>query len=79
VLAELDEEMDDGSKVRYDPAPLESPHPHPLASPKMSKSAKMGWGEQDVAGNPDEAKKEAEFYEIKNAIEQIMEYKVLQR
>jgi len=42
----------------------------------------MGWAEEKEMALPEDAdfaKQEQEFYDIKNAIEQIMEYKVVQR
>lgn len=39
----------------------------------------MGWAGETAINDVDQAKKEAEFHEIKDAIEQIMQYKVVQR
>lgn len=44
-----------------------------------SREGEKGWSHENVLQEQDEENKEREFYDMKNAVEQIMEYKIVQR
>ena len=68
--------------VPPDQSDVDGVHASPVAGTdgQMKPGAKAGWAVQaEASDDVDQAKKEADFHEIKDAIEQIMQYKVVQR